>query len=189
MCHSRDVLAIAHVGKGDAIARAVGKLACSNDAVADARYVENPAPVRDEAIALTGRPGVKDECSFLFGFGDPVDRGADVVARGILPASEHDGDGGSVCDRDVGARQIARGRGGDDLEKVSLEARQERLRLGIAEPAVELEHPWPVGRDHEPCEEDADKRRATLGELGEHRAVDRVEQLLDLCRADPGTGE
>src|SRR6185436_15284292 len=186
MCHGRDVLAIAHVGKGDAIARAIGKLARSNDAVADARHVENPAAVRDEAIALARRSCVKDERSFLFGFGDTLDRGADIVAGGIFPAREHDGDGGSVRNCEVGARQIARRRGGEDLEKVSFEARQERLRLGIAEPTVELEHPWPIGRDHEPCEEDADKRRATLGELGEHRSVDRVEQLLDLCRAEPG---
>src|SRR6185295_4042103 len=186
MCHGRDVLAIAHVGKGDAIARAVGKLARGHDAVADGRHVENPAAVGDEAIALACRPCVKDERPFLLGLADAVDRGADVVARGIFTAREHDGDRGSVCDREVGARQIARRRGGEDLEEVSFEAGQERLRLGIAEPAVELEYPWPIGRDHEPCEEHADKRRAALGELGENRAVDRVEQLLDLCGAKPG---
>src|SRR5580765_8804172 len=80
MCHGRDVLAIAHVGKGDAIARAVGKLARGDNAVADARHVENPAAVRDEAIALARRPCVKDERPFFLGLGDAVDRGTDVVA-------------------------------------------------------------------------------------------------------------
>src|SRR3954449_2356088 len=104
MCHGRDVLAIAHVGKGDAVGRAVGKLARSHDVVADARHVENPAAIRDEAVALACSPCVKDERSFLLGLGDTVDRRADIVPCGIFTAGEYDGDRGSVCDREVGVR-------------------------------------------------------------------------------------
>jgi hypothetical protein len=40
---------------------------------------------------------------------------------------------------------------------------QERLRLGIPEPAVELEYTWPVVREHDTGEEDADEGSSAGG--------------------------
>ena len=60
------------------------------------------------------------------------------------------------------------------------------MRLGIPETAVELEHPWPVVGEHQPGEEDADEGNAARGELLEDRAMDCVQDLLDLRRTEAG---
>ena len=65
---------------------------------------------------------------------------------------------------------------GERLEQVALEPREERLRLRVAEAAVELEHARPVGGQHQPGEEHAGERRAAPRELCEHRAVRRARR-------------
>ena len=50
---------------------------------------------------------------------------------------------------------------------------QHRLRLGIAEAAVVLEHPRAVSRQHQADEQGPDERCASARELGEH-GLDRV---------------
>ena len=67
-------------------------------------------------------------------------------------------------------------------QQIALEARQERLRLGIAETAVELDHAQPVLRPHQPRVEEALERRAAARELAEHRQVDGLDDLLGLAR-------
>ena len=55
--------------------------------------------------------------------------------------------------------QLAGRRGGERLEQVPFQQRENRLRLGVAEAAVELEDPWPVLGEHEPGEEQPDEGR------------------------------
>ena len=66
---------------------------------------------------------------------------------------------------------MAAGQG--DVGEVAVEQRQHRLRLGIAEAAVELEQPRAVGGEHQPGVEHADVRRAGGGEVVEHRLDER----------------
>ena len=76
--------------------------------------------------------------------------------------------------------QCALGGAGERLEEVALEARQDRLRLRVAETAVELEHARSVLGEHQAGVEEAGERRAALRELCEHGTVDRVDELVDL---------
>ena len=66
---------------------------------------------------------------------------------------------------------------GEQRQQVALEAGQQRLRLGIAEAAVELDHAQPVLRSHQSRVEEPLERRAALRELAEHRQVHRLEDL------------
>ena len=78
-------------------------------------------------------------------------------------------------------------RGGEQRhQQVAVQPREQRLRLRVAESAVELEHHRPVVRPHQACKQDADKGRAALRQLLDHGSVDEVEDLLDLCRPVAG---
>ena len=66
--------------------------------------------------------------------------------------------------------------GGERLEQVALETRDQHLRLGIAEAAVELEHAGPVARQHQPGEQAPHERRAPPRELVDDRPVDRARR-------------
>ena len=72
---------------------------------------------------------------------------------------------------------------GEQRQQVAVEPREQRLRLGIAEAAVELDHAQPVLGPHQPRVEEALERRAAAGELAEHRQVHGLE---DLCRLRVG---
>ena len=65
------------------------------------------------------------------------------------------------------------------IEQTALDAGEDRLRLGIAEAAVELDHVRAVLGEHEPGVEAAGERRPAARELAQDGAVDRLEDLVD----------
>jgi hypothetical protein len=74
--------------------------------------------------------------------------------------------------------------GGQELEQIGLEQRQDRLGLGVAEAAVELEHLRPVSSQHEPGIEEPGEGRTASRELGEHGLVHRSDELSRLIETD-----
>src|SRR5207253_2632234 len=133
-----------------------------------------------ESVALQCGPGVKDQRACCFGALDPLDRGADVDAARVVLGGEHDGYRRVLRSSEVGTQKASCCRGRHRPEQVALEQREQRLRLGIAEAAVELQHLWPIVRKHESGVEHADEWRAPYGELVEDWTMDRVEEPLDL---------
>ena len=127
---------------------------------------------------------MEDERAGRLGRLDPLDRRAGVVARGVLAAGDDHGHRRARADADLRAAQVAGRGGGERPEQVAFEERQQRLRLRVAEPAVELQHPRPVGGQHQAGEEHADERRGAARELLEHGPVDPVDELLDLGRPE-----
>src|SRR5438132_7315577 len=153
-----DVLPVAHSFERDAFARGVGALARVADRVAGGGHVEDPAAVGYDLIFLPGRSGVEDECALRFRVADSGDPGADVPAGRIVARGEDDGHRSTVADAQVHVREITARPGGDRSDQVALEPRYGRLRLRIAEAAVELEHARPVVGEHESGEEHAHER-------------------------------
>ena len=163
-------------------AAAYARVARVADRGAGRRHVEDPAAVRHEPVAVEApsRRGRRARPS-ASASSMPVDRRARVARGRVVARREHDGDRGLVGGRE---RRRPRGRpprpprarrGGRPRARG-----QDRLRLRVAEAAVELEHARPVVGQHQPGEEDADERRAAPRELLEHRPVDRLDELGDL---------
>ncbi len=100
---------------------------------------------------------------------------------GYRAAGDHDRHRGSVRNLRL-RREVAR----EQRQQVALEPGQQRLRLGIAEAAVELDHPQPVVRSHQSRVEESLERRAALHELAEHRQVHPLEYLARLVVRDVG---
>ena len=142
-------------------------------------FVTSRSPLSAVPAWKTSAPACS--ASSIPSIGDP-----DVVAGRVVAGREDDGDRGIIRDLEIDAGEIACRRCGERPEQVAVEAREQRLRLGIAETAVELEHARPVVGEHQPGEEDADEGNAASGELLEHGPVDRVQDLLDLRRAEAG---
>ena len=99
------------------------------------------------------RPRVEDERSGGLGRLDSLDRRALVAPLGVLATRDHDRDRCSI--RNL---QLLREVTGELRQQVAREPREERLRLGIAETAVELDHTQPVLRPHQACVEEALER-------------------------------
>ena len=119
---------------------------------------------------------------------DAVDRRPRVVPLRIVPGGDHDGRRRARRGLQVDLRQVACRRPGECAEQVAVEAREERLCLRVAEPAVELEHLRAVRGQHQPREEDARERSAAPRELLEHWRVDPVDELGDLVDAEARHG-
>ena len=96
---------------------------------------------------------------------DAGDRRAGVVFSRIATARDHDGDRRVIRGAELRAGEIAAGGGCKRLEQVDLDARHQRLRLGVAEPAVEFQHPRSLLGQHQPGVQRAHERRTALGEL------------------------
>ena len=131
-------------------------------------HVEDPATARHELPVAHRRPGMEDDRAVRFRLrrlpviGEPVSRPC-----GIGPGGERDRHGARCSETDSSTSPRGRlepQRGSASARSPSTRGRID-LRLGIAEPAVELEHPRPVGGEHQPGVEAADERRAALGQL------------------------
>ena len=132
------------------------------------------------------RPGVEDQRAACLRVLDPVDLAAAVAGLGIAAGCNDDGDGGTGRKPELDAGQVAMGHRCTCLEQVTVDERQHGLGLGIAEAAVELQHRRPVGRQHEPGEEQTDKGRSAPRQLLEHGPVHLVEQALHLVVVETG---
>ena len=150
---------------------------------------EDPPTVRDDPVTVQRGACVEDERTGRLGLLDAVDRRALVAALGIVARRDHDCHGRVVGGRELDASGVA-GRGsGERADEIALDAGQERLRLGVAEAAVELEHARAALGEHHPGEEHADERRVASCELGEHRRVDRLHELLHVDVGAHGENE
>ena len=115
---------------------------------------------------------------------------ADHVAAGarlgVAGACEHDGDRPLRRPFEPGAGEAAGARGGEQrVEQVRAQPRQQRLRLGVAEADVELDHLRPVRGQHQAAVEDAVKRRAALAHQVDDRLVDRRRRARRRARRRP----
>ena len=112
-----------------------------------------------------------------------------IAARGrggVAGARQHDGD------RPAGATTVELGDRApasrpahareQQLEQVRAQPRQQRLRLGVAEAHVELDHPRAVGGQHQAGVEDAVKRRPARAHPVDDRLVDAPRQLAPAAR-------
>jgi len=152
----------------------------------DRGHRQDTAAVRDEPAVAHRRPTVEDESAGGFGLGDSVDRRAGVVAPlRVLRARKHDRHGGVAAFPERVHRTSVRRRC-EGVEEIPLEARQERLRLGVAESRVELEHVDAVVGQHQAGEETADERRPTACELDDDRLMDAGDELA--WRLEPRDG-
>ena len=74
-------------------------------------------------------------------------------------------------------------RGGEEKrERVAAEAEQDGLRLGVAEAAVELQHPGAIGSQHQPRIQGPDERRSPPCQLTRGGIEDGSHHLLDQIR-------
>ena len=135
------------------------------------------------AIATAGHAGMEDPHVGRLEAGgvEAVDRRAGDGRLGIARRGQDHGRG-----RLVGRRQAAvteaHGRGGigqailrrcqQQRRQRDRQARQDGLRLRVAEAGVELEQAGAAGGQHQPREERALERAAAPGELGQDRAMD-----------------
>src|SRR4051794_17349559 len=157
----RDVPPVAHAGEiyaGDGVVRGSSR---GGDRVSRPDHVQHAAAVRHELPVLQRRSRVEDERPRRLGVLDAGDRRAGVAALRVFAAREDDGDGGAL--RELRRGQVA----GEQRQQVGVEPRQHRLRLGIAEAAVELDHLDPgLGADEAGVEAPLE-RRAALRELAQ----------------------
>src|SRR4029077_19062982 len=149
MRHRGDVSAVPHVRERDVLAGRVGTLACIRDGASGGRDAEDSAAVRHQAISLERGAGMEDVRAGLLGVFDPVDRRSNVAAGRVCAGRKDDGDRGGVRDLEVDAGEVAGRCAHERSEEIAVDTRQERLRLGIPEPAVELEYTWAVVREHD----------------------------------------
>src|ERR671935_394294 len=183
----RDVSAEAHPRERDQRHGLVDGPAGSGDVVPDRSHVENPAAVRHELSAAAGGAGVEHERSQSLRVLDSFDRRAAVAVLGIVAGGEHHRDCRPLAGANVRSKLSDRS-APQRPEQIAVDAGQDRLRLRVAEAAVELQHPRPVLREHQPGVEQSGEWRAPPCELHEHGPVHCLEQLLHLRRADARYG-
>jgi len=129
-----------------------------------------------DATALLDEAGVGYEFEVRSAHRTP-----DAVAEYARSARDDDGHRRTIGD--LGSvREVA----GEQRREVTLEPRQERLRLGIPKTAVELDDAEPVLRVHEPGVEEALERSAAVCKFGQHRQVHRFEDLVGIAVGDVG---
>src|SRR5919109_4085222 len=185
---SRDVAAEAHSGERDQVAGCIGTLSRLVQGGCERGHVEHASAVRQEPPLSHRRARVEDErpgrlCRF-----DALDRRACVGPLRVVPSGEDDGHCGVL-----GRLERARGkspacRGGEGLDEIPLDAREDRLRLRIPEPAVELQHLGAGVGQHQASVKQADEWRSALRKLGHDRPVHSLDQVLDSPRIDVGDG-
>src|SRR3972149_11560327 len=124
--------------------------------VAERRHVEDAAARGQERVLPQGSPRMEDERASPLRVLDTADLDPDLARLRVAPRGEDDRPGARGRDRDLEAREVAGRRGREELEQVALEPRHDRLRLRVAEAAVELEHGAPARGQHQAGIEGAD---------------------------------
>ena len=104
------------------------------------RHAEDPAAVRHEPAFVKRGPRVEDVRAGRFGLLDAGDRRAERRPRRDSRGREHDRHRGVVRAASVDVPSVPGGARRERVEQVPSSERHERLRLRIAEAAVELEH-------------------------------------------------
>src|SRR6266545_7134449 len=176
----RDVLSIAGARERDALDSRVGMIARFLDRSPDAGDVQDPPAVGDEPVAAERSAGMEDERARRLRRFHAVDRRARIALFRIAAGGHGDRHRCALRRCEGHAGQITVRGGRERHQKISFQARKDHLGLGIAEAAVELEHPRAVlGQDH-PGVEATCECAATLGELGDHRLDHKVHELVSI---------
>ncbi len=195
-----DVVAALDAGEGDRVGGRLGR------GRAAARSGPRPTTERTRPPAVRTVPsgpmvgaGVEDERAVGRGHVEAVDRVAVSEAR---PGSRRSrarsrpSRPGTAGSRAVGepecpggAGQLAAGGGQQERPERDGQARQERLRLGVAEAGVALEQDRAVVGQHQAGVQRATERGAAAGQLGEDRPVEGLQERRDRRRRrGPGAG-
>ena len=135
----------------DALDGLVGAAACVGHRAAQSGDVQHPPTGGDQCPIVQARSAsVGDEHAAR----DSVEARDDVPLRGglrIASAREHDRDGRLRCPVEFGSVEATGdGRALEQVEQIAAQAREDRLRLRIAEADIELEHLWAVSGQHQP---------------------------------------
>ena len=147
-------------------------------------------PVVSNVSVPAHRPGVEDQglppC--LLDLAQSVHRHP-VPHRVRVPLrGQTDGAGGLLVPHRPGPAQAPLHGTLDQLDQVALQEGQDRLRLGVAEAGVELDHLRPFGGEHEPGVEEAAKGAPLGGQAGHRRADDAGHDLVQQRRGDEAGG-
>ena len=170
--------------RGDAV---VGALAGIDEVVPEGRDGEHaPAAGDERAVVAHRRAGVEHERVGRYRV-ESVDQRAGGGRRRVAGCGEDDGDGALLVPGDGHIAERAVHAGESDVDQVGVEKRQQHLRLGVAEAAVELQQARAGGGEHEPGVEHA-AIRASLGGHGidrrlEHGAHELVDELWRAARS------
>ena len=146
-------------GEVDTAGRVVCGVTCLVDRRPDPGDRQDPSAVRDEPVAVSGRSGVEDERAGGLGVVDPVDRRATVALRRVPLRSRARPSPRRVPTSRRPRRPRPRAPPQPASRGDRRQQRNDRLRLGVAEPAVELEHARPVRRQHQPRVQQPGERR------------------------------
>src|SRR5919108_5248555 len=176
----RDIPAEGCARKVDGGDGVIGSLTRFADRGGDGRHVKGPPSRTQKPPVAQGRTGVENEraaafCRLDTPYLDPAHWALRVPGGG-----EDDRDGRVPGRRERRLIERPHGRRGEGGKEVALEEREDGLRLGVAEAAVELEHARALVGEHETGVEHAEKRCAAPAELGEHRLVNGLDELVDL---------
>src|SRR6187551_3456902 len=175
-----DVRAELRAGEVDLLDGGVSLLARVRNGGPRADHVEDASPGRGELAVAQRRARVEDERPGRACHLDAADRDAALRVVRIAGGGQDDRHGCERLGGELDSGQLAVRGGGKRFEEIAAQAGEERLRLGVAEAAVELEHARPGVGQHQAGVEKAGKRGAAPRELGDHRAVDEAGELLDV---------
>ena len=114
---------------------------------------------------------------------ETVDHAAGAGCLGIARCRGHHGAGGTMSDvqRLIGQASLHARHG--HLGQIAVEQREQRLCLGVTEPAVVLEQPRPRRGEHQTGVEDAHIAQALAVQMVEHRLHERRRQFVEVVGA------
>jgi len=147
-----------------------------------------PAGAHDVALLGAGRrdlggAGVEDlDAGQQGGAVEAADDLAGHRPPWIAGARQHDAGGGLLAERQAADVEVAGRSGPEERQQVVLQAHEDHLRLGIAEPGVELEHARPLRGQHQAGVEHAGERPP----LGRHPGDSGLHDALDDRRGGLG---
>ena len=148
---------------------------------------KDPAAGGDDLALLDRGAGVEDADPTGLGLVDPADHVTVAGLGRVLLGRHHHRDRSAGLPRqrlDVG--QLAGRRRVQEPAERSLEQRQQRLRLGVAEAAVELDHPDAARRERQAGVQQSAERRTAAAQLVDGRLEDLLGDLLDQLFRCPG---
>src|SRR6266508_6027957 len=126
-----DVVPVARARERDSLAGVVRACPRLLERLAQPGHGQNSAAARDEPPVSGGRARVEDERPLGFGRLDPLDRRARVAGLRVALRCEDDGDGGRAGRDELDHAQVAGRRGGERLDEIALEPRQEIGRAHV----------------------------------------------------------
>jgi hypothetical protein len=134
----------------DQISRLVGPVDGLADICADGGHAQHPAALGDRLLAVHRGAGVKHLHPFHPGrLVQPFDRLAGLVFARVAAGGHDHADRGPRIDVQLHPVEGAVDAGLEYVHQVAVQTHEQRLALGVAEAAVELEHVDPVAVDHQ----------------------------------------